>query len=190
MIKKFYIAVEVTLVEENKVIANDYLTKHQHTNCITWKCSLDWTPYRIDALVFENRDEAEEFVAGLPAEDKDWNSSGTHLKFDYTVEEVDYAYANMHGWSDVHPFEIIRVVSNKTIEVRAMIAELDEDFKPEIIPGGFLGHCTNQDKQTYKYKSCPEGQVLRVRLGKKGWKSAMGKHVLSIEPRKFHDYNF
>lgn len=190
MIKKFYIAVEVTRVEDNKVIANDYLTKRQHMNCVTWKRSLNWTPYKNDALVFENRDEAEEFVAGLPAEDKDWNSFGTHLKFDYTVEEVDYAYANMHGWSDVYPFEIIRVVSNKTIEVRAMIAELDEGFKPEIIPGGFSGHCVNQNKQTYKYKSCPEGQVLRVRLGKKGWKSSMGKHVISEQPRKFYDYNF
>ena len=47
-----------------------------------------------------------------------------------------------------------------------------------------------QDKQTYKYKSCPEGQVLRVRLGKKGWKSSMGKHVISEQPRKFYDYNF
>ena len=93
-------------------------------------------------------------------------------------------------FADVAPFEIIRVISPKTIELRAMSAELDDEFKPEFVSGGFAGHCTNQGKQTYKYKSCPEGVVVRARLGKKGWKSSHGRHVLSTEPRKFYDYNF
>lgn len=136
---------------------------------------------------FETAEEAQAIVDGLPV----GRCGATYNnKYSYEVEPIHYGYCNMHGWSDVYPFEIIRVVSPKTIEVRAMIAELDEDFKPEIIPGGFSGHCVNQNKQTYKYRSCPEGQVMKVRLGKKGWKSAMGKHVLSTQPRKFYDYNF
>jgi hypothetical protein len=29
-------------------------------------------------------------------------------------------YANMYGWSDIEPFEIVRWVSEKTAEIRAM----------------------------------------------------------------------
>jgi hypothetical protein len=137
--------------------------------------------------VFSTREEAEERISTLPVDTDGGKYRRVH---NYEVEAIEYGYCNMHGWSDVHPFEIIRVVSNKTIEVRAMVAELDEEFKPEIIPGGFSGHCVNQNKQTYGYKSCPDGQVMKVRLGKRGWKSAMGKHVLSTQPRKFYDYNF
>ena len=138
-------------------------------------------------LSFATNTEAREHMNTLP---KTKHSGQYRRDYTYHVEAVEYGFCNMHGWSDVYPFEITRVVYDKTIEVRAMIAELDEAFKPEIIPGGFAGHCVNQGKQTYKYKSCPEGQVLRVRLGKKGWKSSMGKHVLSEQPRKFYDYNF
>ena len=33
-------------------------------------------------------------------------------------------YANRHCWSDVYPYEIIRVVSAQTLGVRAMDAKL------------------------------------------------------------------
>ena len=138
-------------------------------------------------LSFANKTEAREHMATLPSTKLNGNY---RRDYTYHVEAVEYGFCNMHGWSDVYPFEIIRVVSDKTIEVRAMAADLDQDFKPEVISGGFVGHCVNQNKQSYNYRSCPDGQVLRVRLGKKGWKSTMGKHVLSTEPRKFYDYNF
>jgi len=138
-------------------------------------------------LSFATKTEAREHMATLPS----IKHNGNYRRdYTYHVEAVEYGFCNMHGWSDVHPFEIIRVVSDKTIEVREMAADLDQDFKPEVISGGFVGHCVNQDKQAYKYRSCPDGQVLRVRLGKKGWKSKMGRHALSTQPRKFYDYNF
>ena len=84
----------------------------------------------------------------------------------------------MHGWSDVEPFEIVKVISDKTIVVKKMIAEKDENWKPEIIPGGFAGHCVNQNEQKWSYKSAPDAIEIRVRLGKKGCKAAYGKHVL------------
>jgi len=52
-------------------------------------------------------------------------------------------YANLYGYSDVHPYEVVRVISEKTIEIRAMNASRDPNWKPEIIPGGFAGHCIN-----------------------------------------------
>lgn len=100
-------------------------------------------------------------------------------------------YANLHGYSDIHPFEVVKVVSEKTIEVRRMNAELDPSWKPEIIAGGFAGHCTNQHTQRWIYSSDETSPVMRARLRKDGdFHSASGKHVLSDNPRKFYDYNF
>ena len=71
---------------------------------------------------FETAEEAQAIVDGLPV----GRCGATYNnKYAYEVEPIHYSYCNMHGWSDVYPFEIIRVVSPKTIEVRAMIAELD-----------------------------------------------------------------
>lgn len=137
--------------------------------------------------VFSTREEAEERMSTLPVDTDGGKYRRVH---NYDVWVVKYGYCNMHGWSDVHPFEIVRVVSPKCIELRAMKAKLDEDFKPDYVPGGFAGHIRNQHKQTYKYESCDEGVVIRARLGKKGWKSSHGRHVLNDEPRKFYDYNF
>ena len=137
---------------------------------------------------FDTLTEAEAVVAELPTKQ---GSDNYVLTLVYEVVAIDYTHANMHGWSDVTPFEIVRVVSPKPIEVRAMIAEQDESFKPEIIPGGFAGHCVNQGQQKWNYKPAPEGMVLRARLRKDGnFHSNYGKHVLSTEPRKFYDYNF
>ena len=43
----------------------------------------------------------------------------------YTVESVDYTNANHMGYTDVNPFDIVKVVSPKTIEVRAVDTEAD-----------------------------------------------------------------
>lgn len=100
-------------------------------------------------------------------------------------------YANLHGYSDISPYEVIRVVSDKTLVVRRMDAELDPNWKPEFTPGGFVAHCTNQEKQTYTYKSCEDADTIRIRKRKDGnWYSFYGRHILSNEPRKFYDYNF
>jgi hypothetical protein len=103
---------------------------------------------------------------------------------------MDAKYMNLYGWSDVHPYEIIRWVSEKTVEIRAMQATLDPSWKPEFIPGGFAAHCTNQSSQRYTYESDPNAPVIRARLGKKGWKSKRGMHKPSEKPRRFYDYNF
>jgi len=101
-------------------------------------------------------------------------------------------YANYLGWSDIHPFEIVRRVSNKTIDIRGMDAELDPDWKPEIIPGGFAGHCVNQREQRWNIVSNPANRVIRIRLHKSGdWKDTRGlKFSLSDQPVKFYDYDF
>jgi len=136
---------------------------------------------------FSNEKDAQDAITKLSAVDQ--TKLGTILHT-FKVEAIDYEFANLQMFSDCKPFEIVRVVSDKTIEVRPMIAERDEDFAPEFVPGGFAGHCINQGEQTWIYRSAPEAEVVRMRLGKKGWKSCYGRHTLSQEPYKFHDYNF
>jgi hypothetical protein len=100
-------------------------------------------------------------------------------------------FANHFGYSDTNPYEVVRVISAKTIEVRAMDAERDESFKLEWLPGGFAGHCVNQRDQKWRITSNESSPVIRIRLGKKGWQSANGlKFVLADKPVKFYDYNF
>jgi hypothetical protein len=102
-----------------------------------------------------------------------------------------FSFANRIDYSDVTPFEIVRVVSDKTVEIRGMIANRDTTWTPEVVPGGFVGHCTNQDEQRWVILSDPTRPTFRIRLGKKGWKDKYGsRYSLSTRPRRFHDYNF
>lgn len=100
-------------------------------------------------------------------------------------------YANHYGWSDVNPFEVIKVVSDKTIEIREMDADRDETVKMDFVAGGFSAVCTNQHDQRWIIKSDETAPVIRIRLGKNGWKDKHGrKYKLADAPVKFYDYNF
>jgi hypothetical protein len=101
-------------------------------------------------------------------------------------------YANHIGWSDVTPYEVVRVISDKTIEVRSMKTERDTSVELQFIPGGFSAHCANQSKQKWFISSDENGNVFRIRLQKTGyWKDFGGnKYKLDNEPVKFYDYNF
>ena len=100
-------------------------------------------------------------------------------------------YANHHMYSDVDPYEIVRVISDKTIEIREMKAERDDSVKLEFHVGGFSAHCSNQSEQKWIITSDETAPVKRIRLGKRGWKDAHGgRYNLADKPRKFHDYNF
>lgn len=46
--------------------------------------------------------------------------------------QVEMKFANRLGYSDVEPFEVVRVVSDKCLEIRGMEAELDPSWKPNI----------------------------------------------------------
>ena len=100
-------------------------------------------------------------------------------------------YANRYGWSDVTPFEVIKTISAKTLEVREMRAERDPTWKPEFVPGGFVGTVVNQDSQRWTITSDETCPTIRIRLGKKGWKDARGNlYAMNDKPHKFYDYNF
>lgn len=100
-------------------------------------------------------------------------------------------YANQVGYSDITPYEIVRVVSDKTLEIREMNAERDKSVELQFHVGGFAAHCSNQRDQKWFITSDDTNPIIRIRLGKNGWKSAHGsKFQLSDTPVKFYDYNF
>jgi len=100
-------------------------------------------------------------------------------------------FANHYGYSDVNPYEVVRVISDKTIEVREMDAERDDSVKLDFHVGGFSAHCPNQHDQRWNIRSNPDNCVVRIRLGKQGWKDAHGRRFkLNDQPVKFYDYNF
>ena len=100
-------------------------------------------------------------------------------------------YANHYGYSDVNPFEVIRVISEKTVEIRAMDSHKDPKWKPEWHVGGFAGHCANQHEQSWFITKNLGNPVIRIRLGKNGWKDKWGgRYQLADAPVKFYDYNF
>lgn len=101
-------------------------------------------------------------------------------------------YANYIGYSDVEPYEVVNVISDKTVEIRAMDAVQDRSVKMNFVPGGFSAVCTNIGDQKWNITSNPENKIFRIRLSKnKGWKDAHGRRFqLSDSPRKFYDYNF
>ena len=102
------------------------------------------------------------------------------------------SFANRYGYSDVDPYEIVRRISDKTLEIRAMDAERDPDYKPEFVVGGFSAVCLNQREQKWIISSKPDARVIRIRLRKDGrWYDAHGnRYGLSAKPDKFYDYNF
>lgn len=107
----------------------------------------------------------------------------------YEQEAAEFAV--YCGYSDVYPYEIIKRVSAKCIEVREMNAERDESVKLEWEVGGFSGVCKNPRDQKWFYSSNEKAEVIRIRLGKKGWKDKYGRQfALKLEPYKYYDYNF
>lgn len=101
-------------------------------------------------------------------------------------------YANFIGYSDVEPYEVIRVVSDKCLEIRAMDAVKDESVKMEFLVGGFSAVCVNQQSQKWIISSNEANPVIKIRANKKkGWANKYGQRfALSDQPIKFYDYNF
>ena len=100
-------------------------------------------------------------------------------------------YANHIGWSDINPFEVVRRVSDITLEIREMHAERDPSVKLEFVPGGFSAICLNDRDQEWFITSDESAPVIRIRLGKRGWKDKFGRrYELADEPVKFYVHNF
>jgi hypothetical protein len=101
-------------------------------------------------------------------------------------------YAMHMAYSDINPYEVIRVVSDKCIEVREMKAKLNPKYKPEFVPGGFSAICLNGFDQEWIIEPDESRPIIRIRANKKlGWACKDGRRFsLNDKPVKYYDYNF
>ncbi len=98
----------------------------------------------------------------------------------------------IHLYSDAHAGTVIKKTKT-TITVQQDNATIDPNFKPEFVVGGFAGHCTNQNEQTYTYEPNPNGNVTVYRWSKKYNRyqgGGDGSVTVTKGRREFYDYNF
>jgi len=102
------------------------------------------------------------------------------------------AFANERIGSDTEPYEVTRIISDKTVEIRRMSAEINPSFEPEWIAGGFSGHLVNNDSQKWIITSDENNGFFRIRLSSQGeWKDKYGNsYKMSDKPVKRYDFNF
>jgi hypothetical protein len=102
------------------------------------------------------------------------------------------AYANLYGYSDVRPYEVVSISkSGKQITIRSMKFERDQTWQPEFDMGGFVAHCVNQIEQRWLIESDPDGYTMKAHKRADGYfHSPYGKHRIDAKPRAFYDYNF
>lgn len=90
--------------------------------------------------------------------------------------------------TDTKPYMVLTRTA-KTVTVCPIRVKPDPDWKPEMIPGGFAAHCTNQRQQTWLYDGVDDTQMKTLRLTKKGW-VCRGQRFIEDRAIRFHDYNF
>lgn len=104
-------------------------------------------------------------------------------------------YVTETGYSETYAWQVVSKTA-KTMTIRPVRVSSDPEWKPEIIAGGFAGHCTNQSEQTWMFDGFEDFTAV-VRLKKsryygsdKLWGSAQGSEFIANGARRKHDYNF
>ena len=97
-------------------------------------------------------------------------------------------YWTEDGYSQSYPWVEIKRTA-KTVTLAKVMVERDPNWKPEMIPGGFAAHCTNQCDQTWLFEGINEGWTRTIRLTKKGWCHKGDKFSENCAVY-FYDYNF
>lgn len=95
---------------------------------------------------------------------------------------TEIGYSQRYSWA-----EIGRTAT--TVKLARVIVQRDPDWSPEIAPGGFAGHCSNQNEQTWLFKGVKPTDVVTIRKTKRGWSNKGVKFVEDMA-WEFYDYNF
>jgi hypothetical protein len=102
-------------------------------------------------------------------------------------------YFTERGYSQSYPWvEVSRSPSGKTVKLVRVFVDKDPEWlaKKVFIVGGFCGHCSNQEEQTWLFKSFgPEAAPISVRMTKRGW-ARNGVRFDEGRAVEFYDYNF
>ena len=102
--------------------------------------------------------------------------------------------AAVYYYSDVHPCTVIKR-TKKFVTVQMDDYKLNKDSKPEITPGGFAGHCSNQRELKYDITRNENGGTMKFGLRQNGVWCQCGAHhsnptSLGKGWRAKYDYNF
>jgi hypothetical protein len=92
------------------------------------------------------------------------------------------------GYSQSYPWvEVKRTAQTRTLA--KVIVKKADDWKPEILPGGFCGHCTNQSEQFWEFDRIDHTKTVTISATKKGW-SRHGTKFIENRAVEFYDWNF
>lgn len=85
--------------------------------------------------------------------------------------------------------------TDKKIEIQFDKQEIDPNWKPEMVPGGFSAICLNQNDQKWICEPDPNGEKQIFTLRKNGKWILRGNNTnnrtsLSVGRHPFYDYNF
>lgn len=100
-------------------------------------------------------------------------------------------YANLYGYSDIRPFQIIERKTENKILIREMQTLILTPAKCLGV-GGFAGNFDNKT-QEWQITEWPEMPTIAIRFSKakQQWQDKHGqKYQLSDKPVKFYDFNF
>lgn len=92
------------------------------------------------------------------------------------------------GYSQQYPWVMVKR-TDKTVTLAKVIVKADPEWKPNILPGGFAGHCDNQYDQTWIFDRIDPTWKKVIRMTKRGW-AADGVRFVEDRAREFYDYNF
>lgn len=105
-------------------------------------------------------------------------------------------YANQHFYTDVEPWEVVEIKSERLLVVRPMKATIKPEAKKALhdsfTPGGFCGHFDNS-AQEWDYESDPNATTVKIRRHKDGafyMANDSTRFVISDKPCKHFYYNF
>jgi hypothetical protein len=107
--------------------------------------------------------------------------------------------AHVFGYSDIYPATVVKVERNgKKVTVQIDKYKKADGQVVEMVEGGFVAHCTNQNEIKYDISRDENGTMktftLRKWRGRFCWTvegdSANGHQKIGMGWRAFYDYNF
>ena len=161
---------------------HDKITDRAEAEAIMIKKRQGWVDYLAKEMASATDQDLIDHLANLQA----------NADFRIVEDVKTFAHASMYGYSDVHAYEIVKVISDKTIEVRKMSAKHDIAHLKQYT-GGFCGHVANQHNQKVSYASDPTALTIRIRRKKnnpEAWTANGQRFGLTEAPYAFYDYNF
>lgn len=112
------------------------------------------------------------------------------------IRSLEKFYCNRYLYTDIQPYEVLKVVSDTRMWLRSMNAVQTngsvERLRESFSPGGYIGHFDNS-VQEWICTPDENGHLVKVRLHKDGRFYEAGgaiPFILSDKPIKYRDFNF